>query len=183
MIFSKTFASLATLASMLALAQADMLQISNPTQGTRWKVGETVFLEWKGNCASMGSAAKNVDVDLMTGNSNALRFVAKLASIDCSASNNRKEFVIPADVVKESGIYSLAVQTVPQLSYSNVFTIDSAVGAGDGGVTAETPGAGGQAGTTPGQDPNTKNSGAAQGTVTAATAVAMAAVAFAAQLL
>ncbi|KAG0016478.1 hypothetical protein BGZ81_011169 [Podila clonocystis] len=182
MIFSKTLASLTTLASMLVLAQADMLQISNPTQGTRWKVGETVFLEWKGNCASMGSAAKNADVDLMTGNSNALRFVAKLASIDCSASNNRKEFVIPADVVKESGNYSLAVQTVPQLSYSNVFTIDSAVG-GDSGETGGTPGAGGQPGTTPAQDPNTKNSGAAQGTVAAATVVAMAAVAFAAQLL
>lgn len=182
MIFSKTTASLATLASMLALAQADMLQISNPTQGTRWKVSETVFLEWKGNCASMGAAAKNADVDLMTGNSNALRFVAKLASIDCSGSNNRKEFAIPADFVKESGNYSLAVQTVPQLSYSNVFTIESATATDAGGAGAPT--SGGPTGTTLSQDPNnTKNSGAAQGTVAAATVVAMAAVAFAAQLL
>ncbi|KAG0331783.1 hypothetical protein BG004_001512 [Podila humilis] len=166
-----------------------MLQISNPTQGTRWKVGDTVFLEWKGNCGSMGAQAKNADVDLMTGSSNALRFVAKLASIDCSGTNNRKEFVIPADVVKESGNYSLAVQTVPQLSYSNVFTID-AIGGGEGGGGgggAGTPDGGGDT-TTPGggsttTDPSIQKNGAQHGTAVAATTVVMAAVAFAAQLL
>ncbi|KAF9404201.1 hypothetical protein BGZ94_004312, partial [Podila epigama] len=173
--------SLAALASMLALAQADMLQISNPTQGTRWKVGETVFLEWKGNCASMGASAKNADVDLMTGNSNALRFVAKLASIDCSGSNARKEFIIPADVVKESGNYSLAVQTVPQLSYSNVFTIDAA----DGGIDEVTSTPGDQSGgSILAEDPNRQKNAASteHRTITVGTTVAMAAVFFATQL-
>ncbi|KAG0224223.1 hypothetical protein BGW42_005283 [Actinomortierella wolfii] len=137
--FRYTLITLTTLASLLASStvSADMLQISNPTQGTVWKVGEIVFLQWSGNCASMGTtAAHQVDVNLMTGDPSALRFVAKLAEIDCSGSNTRKEFVIPADVVRESGKYSLSVQTAPALSYSNVFTIDMggkpAAGAGSG---------------------------------------------------
>ncbi|KAF9159439.1 hypothetical protein DFQ26_006518 [Actinomortierella ambigua] len=137
--FRHSLITLATLASLLASSavSADMLQISNPTQGTVWKVGDTVFLQWSGNCASMGTTAANlVDVNLMTGDPSALRFVAKLADIDCSGVNTRKEFVIPADVVRESGKYSLSVQTSPALSYSNVFTIDMGgkptVGAGSG---------------------------------------------------
>ncbi|KAG0327036.1 hypothetical protein BGZ99_008486 [Dissophora globulifera] len=132
MIFSKSFTTLAMLAMMVATAQADMLSISNPTKGTTWKVGETVFLQWKGNCASMGSpAAKSVDVNLMSGPDTALRFVAKLASIDCSGSETRKEFSIPADVVALSGDYSLQVQTEPKTSYSNIFTIQSKNDSGD----------------------------------------------------
>ncbi|KAG0308856.1 hypothetical protein BGZ98_006502 [Dissophora globulifera] len=132
MIFSKSFTTLAMLAMMAATAQADMLSISNPTKGTTWKVGETVFLQWKGNCASMGSpAAKSVDVNLMSGPDTALRFVAKLASIDCSGSETRKEFSIPADVVALSGDYSLQVQTEPKTSYSNIFTIQSKNDSGD----------------------------------------------------
>ncbi|KAF9974254.1 hypothetical protein BGZ73_002399 [Actinomortierella ambigua] len=137
--FRYTLIALSTLATLLASStvSADMLQISNPTQGTVWKVGDTVFLQWSGNCASMGTtSAHMVDVNLMTGDPSALRFVAKLAEIDCSGANTRKEFVIPADVVRESGKYSLSVQTTPALSYSNVFTIDMggkpAVGAGSG---------------------------------------------------
>ncbi|KAF9948063.1 hypothetical protein BGZ72_009981 [Mortierella alpina] len=153
MIF-KTAATFAALASLMAVAQADMLSISNPTKGTTWKVADTVFLQWKGNCASMGAAAaKSVDVNLMSGPDTALRFVAKLASIDCSGTETRKEFVIPADVVVESGNYSLQVQTEPQLSYSNIFSIETAggsggnggagagvgVGAGDGGAGTAAP--------------------------------------------
>ncbi|KAG0365156.1 hypothetical protein BGZ54_006815 [Gamsiella multidivaricata] len=130
MIFSNATTSFAALASVMAIAQADMLLISNPTKGTTWKVGETVFLQWKGSCASMGNpGAKSVDVNLMSGPDTALRFVAKLASIDCSGTETRKEFMIPADVVAQSGNYSLQVQTEPQLSYSNSFTIETAAGA------------------------------------------------------
>ncbi|KAF9575314.1 hypothetical protein EC968_003666 [Mortierella alpina] len=144
MIF-KTAATFAALASLMAIAQADMLSISNPTKGTTWKVGDTVFLQWKGNCASMGAAAaKSVDVNLMSGPDTALRFVAKLASIDCSGSETRKEFIIPADVVSDTGNYSLQVQTEPQLSYSNIFTIETA--GGSGGKEGNGAGAGAGAG-------------------------------------
>ncbi|KAK3807760.1 MAG: hypothetical protein J3Q66DRAFT_417911 [Benniella sp.] len=122
-----------------------MLFISNPTMGTTWKVGENVFLQWKGNCASMGNpAAKAVDVNLMTGPDTALRFVARLASIDCTGTNTRKGFMIPADVVRETGTYSLQVLTEPQPSYSSVFSIETAAGgsaAAKGGVVNAAAGA------------------------------------------
>ncbi|KAF9963098.1 hypothetical protein BGZ65_006010 [Modicella reniformis] len=118
---------------MMALARADMLSISSPSKGTTWKVGDTVFLQWKGNCASMGKlSTKKVDVNLMSGPLTALRFVAKLASIDCSGTNTRKEFIVPAE---ESGDYSLQVQTEPQPSYSNIFMIEKN---GAGGIMKNT---------------------------------------------
>ncbi|KAF9294906.1 hypothetical protein BKA57DRAFT_323209 [Linnemannia elongata] len=199
MIFSKTVATLATLGSMMAFAQADMLSLSNPTSGTIWKVGDTVFLQWKGNCASMGSpAAKSVDVNLMSGPSTALRFVAKLASIDCSNTNTRKEFTIPADLaklVKKDDDYSLQVQTEPQPSYSPTFKIEtgdeSTVGVGGsvgsvGGVDANGGGT-----VAAGGDSATQSSGAAGatspikngGSMATGAAVALAAVLVAAQLL
>ncbi|KAF9358640.1 hypothetical protein BGX26_001269 [Mortierella sp. AD094] len=131
MIFSKTIATLATLASALAIAHASTLEIgtlaiSNPTKGTTWKVGETVFLQWTNKCST--TADKNaVDVNLMTGGANALRFITRLATIDCSSTNNiRKEFTIPPEAVAATGSYSLMVQTTPP-SYSNIFTIETAI--------------------------------------------------------
>ncbi|KAG0296671.1 hypothetical protein BGZ96_008841 [Linnemannia gamsii] len=196
MIFSKTVATLATLASMMALAQADMLSLSNPTSGTIWKVGDTVFLQWKGNCASMGSpAAKMVDVNLMSGPSTALRFVAKLASIDCSNTNTRKEFTIPADLAKlvnKDDVYSLQVQTEPQPSYSPTFKIETGDGAaaGDGSAGAGTGDANGGS-VAAGGDAGSHTSGAAGaaspikrgGSTATGAAVALAAVLVAAQLL
>lgn len=198
MIFTKsslttTVLVVVALMSSFAQADSDMLLISNPTLGTRWKVGEEVFLQWKGSCASMGSGARSVDVNLMTGPESALRFVAKLASIDCSGSNTRKEFVIPANDVPQSGKYSLQVQTGPRMSYSNLFTIDTAAGdaseasaASNGGSTTNTnQGNSGQTSTV--ALPNAaaaltpiKNS---LGSTSTASAVALAAVLIAAQLL
>lgn len=199
MIFSKTVATLATLASMMTLAQADMLSLSNPTSGTIWKVGDTVFLQWKGNCASMGSpAAKTVDVNLMSGPSTALRFVAKLASIDCSNTNTRKEFTIPADLaklVKKDDDYSLQVQTEPQPSYSPTFKIETGDESAAGAVGGATGAAGGDANgggsVAAAADPASHTSGAAGaaspiksgGSMATGAAVALAAVLVAAQLL
>ncbi|KAF9434550.1 hypothetical protein BGZ76_007810 [Entomortierella beljakovae] len=129
MILTKSVATFAALAGALVISQASAvkgstLAISNPTSGTTWRVGESVFLQWTGNCASMGNPSdKSVDVNLMTGGSNALRFITRLASIDCSGNNIRKEFTIPKDAVAETGNYSLMVQTTPP-SYSPVFSID-----------------------------------------------------------
>ncbi|KAG0252497.1 hypothetical protein BGZ95_006611 [Linnemannia exigua] len=197
MIFSKTVTTLATLASMMTLAQADMLSISNPTSGTKWKVGDTVFLQWKGNCASMGSpAAKTVDVNLMSGPSTALRFVAKLASIDCSSTNTRKEFTISADLgklVEKETEYSLQVQTEPQPSYSPTFKIDTGDGTDpNGSAGTGAPGdANGGGSVLAGSDPSSHTSGASSpaspikngGSMATGAAVALAAVLVAAQLL
>lgn len=186
------------MASMMALAQADMLSLSNPTSGTIWKVGDTVFLQWKGNCASMGSpAAKMVDVNLMSGPSTALRFVAKLASIDCSNTNTRKEFTIPADLaklVKKEDDYSLQVQTEPQPSYSPTFKIESgdgtAAAGADGSAGAGTGDANGGGSVAAVGDSSSHTSGAAGaspikngGSMATGAAVALAAVLVAAQLL
>ncbi|KAG0231482.1 hypothetical protein BGW42_000234 [Actinomortierella wolfii] len=190
MLFTKSVAPIAILASFAYVAQADMLRISNPTQGTTWKTGETVFLQWGGNCASMGRQAKEVDVNLMTGDPKALRFVAKLASIDCSGSNTRKEFTIPADVVKESGQYSLSVQTSPALSYSNSFKIETgaggpASGSGDGDGSAAggaaLPGSSGAPGSNTGA--TAQSSSGSTTTAGSIAGVALAAVLFASQLL
>ncbi|KAF9929811.1 hypothetical protein FBU30_001185 [Linnemannia zychae] len=197
MIFSKTVTTITTIASMVALAQADMLSISNPTSGTTWKVGDTVFLQWKGNCASMGSpAAKSVDVNLMSGPSTALRFVAKLASIDCSNTNTRKEFTIPVELtklVKNEDTYSLQVQTEPQPSYSPTFKIETGDGStsagGDPNATSGDANGGGQV--TSASNPSSHTSGAAGpaspikngGSAATGAVVAIAAVLVAAQLL
>ncbi|KAF9976983.1 hypothetical protein BGZ73_007388 [Actinomortierella ambigua] len=189
MMFIKSIATLVTMASLACLAQADMLRISNPTQGTTWKAGETVFLQWAGNCASMGHQSKEVDINLMTGDPQALRFVAKLASIDCSGTDTRKEFIMPADVVTASGKYSLSVQTVPELSYSNVFTIETARGPGAGGPGNGAAGGAGNSGAS-GQSSSSGTGGAnpqaSSGSTTTAgsvAGVALAAVFFASQLL
>ncbi|KAF8937547.1 hypothetical protein EDD21DRAFT_351281 [Dissophora ornata] len=195
MIFSKTIATLATLASLMTFAEADMLSISNPAKGTKWKVGETVFLQWKGNCALMAdSAAKAVDVNLMSGPETALRFVAKLASIDCSDTDTRKEFTIPSNVVAYSGSYSLQVQTEPQPSYSNIFTIENAADSASTAVAVNGAGAAGAAGTSNGtsliETASSSHQNAAAGSplkslgsTTTASAVALAAFVVAAQLL
>ncbi|KAF9911625.1 hypothetical protein EC991_002743 [Linnemannia zychae] len=195
MIFSKSIATLATIASMMALAQADMLFISNPTSGTTWKVGDTVFLQWKGNCASMGSpAAKLVDVNLMSGPSTALRFVAKLASIDCSNANTRKEFTIPAEVaklMKKDDEYSLQVQTEPQPSYSPVFKIDTGDGSDPAGAGTAPGDAKGGESVSASSDPSSHTSGTSGsaspikngGSTATGAAVALAAILVAAQLL
>ncbi|KAF9584561.1 hypothetical protein BGW38_006013 [Lunasporangiospora selenospora] len=188
--FSKSMIALALVAlSSMSFVQADMLQISNPTQGQTWKVGETVFLQWTGNCASMGSVAKAVDVNLMTGEPTALRFVARLATIDCSGGNSRKEFTITSDVVKSSGTFSLSVQTMPKLSYSNLFKIDASSGGSDS-IPVGAPSANNTSpvtnGTTIGSGSNgstSEQSGAVAKTTTSMAAVALAAAFVAAQLL
>ncbi|KAG0234644.1 hypothetical protein B0O80DRAFT_424102 [Mortierella sp. GBAus27b] len=185
MMLSKTIATLATLVSLAAIVQGDMLSVSNPTKGTTWNVGESVFLQWNGNCASMGKLAKNVDVNLMTGPETALRFVAKLSSIDCSGSNTRKEFAIPADMVRAPGQYSLQVQTEPQPSYSNIFSVETTTIKQSGGIADKSATAGN------GDDvvSNAHTNGGSVGlkkvesSTATASAVALAAVLVAAQLL
>ena len=61
-----------------------------------------------------------------------------------SVDHYRKEFMIPSDVVRETGKYSLKVLTESQPSYSNVFSIETAArgsATGKGGVVNAAAGA------------------------------------------
>ena len=118
----KFAATLAIASTVAALASAQTIQINNPTVGSTWTVGAASnYLGWTGNCAGMGNSSKTVDVELVQGPENMVRFVAKLAAIDCSGSNTRADIPVPATVT--SGEYSIRVKTTPQESYSNRFSI------------------------------------------------------------
>ncbi|KAF9969979.1 hypothetical protein BGZ73_007434 [Actinomortierella ambigua] len=114
-------------AATLALASAvvaDPLQINTPTKGSVWTAGETYFIGWTGGCADMGNASTSVLVDLMTGPSGALRYVASLQPLDCSKpANTRANVTVPANV--PTGEYSIRVQTTPIPSYSTPFNINN----------------------------------------------------------
>ncbi|KAF9357783.1 hypothetical protein BGX26_003091 [Mortierella sp. AD094] len=114
---------LAATATLAAFVNADMLQINNPTAGTVWTAGVSNFVGWTGNCASMGATAKNVTVILNTGPSEAVRYVATLGTLDCSGSSTRTDLTVPLSI--PSGTYSIVVRTDPELSYTNMFTINN----------------------------------------------------------
>ncbi|KAG0222415.1 hypothetical protein BGW42_006611 [Actinomortierella wolfii] len=117
----KTATIAAATLALASVATADVLAINNPTQGSVWKAGETYFIGWTGNCAFMGNNSRSVLVDLMTGPSNTLRYVASLEPLDCSSSTVvRANVTVPANVA--TGNYSIRIQTEPP-SYSNVFSI------------------------------------------------------------
>ncbi|KAG0361818.1 hypothetical protein BC939DRAFT_466462 [Gamsiella multidivaricata] len=109
--------------TLAAYVNADMIQINNPTAGTVWTAGVSNFVGWTGNCASMGEPAKNVTVILNTGPSDAVRYVATLGTLDCSGSSTRTDLTVPLSV--PTGTYSIVVRTDPQLSYTNMFTINN----------------------------------------------------------
>ncbi|KAG0327342.1 hypothetical protein BGZ99_007812 [Dissophora globulifera] len=119
--FTTTLLAAAT--TLAACVSADMLQINNPTAGTVWTAGVSNFVGWTGNCASMGAAAKNVTVILNTGPSEAVRYVATLGTLDCSGSSTRTDLTVPLTI--STGTYSIVVRTDPQLSYTNMFTINN----------------------------------------------------------
>ncbi|CAO3570591.1 unnamed protein product [Mortierella alpina] len=121
----KFTATLAIASTVAALASAQTIQINNPTVGSTWTVGATTnYLGWSGNCAGMGNSSKAVDVELVQGPANMVRYVAKLATIDCSGANMRADITVAPTIA--SGKYSIRVKTTPQDSYSNEFTIENA---------------------------------------------------------
>ncbi|KAG0349056.1 hypothetical protein BG004_002256 [Podila humilis] len=144
-----------------------MIQINNPTVGTVWTAGVSNFVGWTGNCKSMGPAATNVTVILNTGPSEAVRYVATLGTLNCSASSTRTDLTVPLTV--PSGTYSIVVRTAPELSYTNMFTINNPsmpASAGSGGGTG---GSGEQAPpTSPPVGPSGNDEGAGAGTATIA---------------
>ncbi|KAF9556767.1 hypothetical protein EC968_007942 [Mortierella alpina] len=135
----KFTATLAIASTVAALASAQTIQINNPTEGSTWTVGSPDnYLGWTGNCAGMGNSSKTVDVELVAGPPNMVRFVAKLATIDCSGANTRTN--MPLDAKTASGKYSIRVKTTPQDSYSNEFTIvNAAVPAPGAGSPSSAP--------------------------------------------
>ncbi|KAG0030670.1 hypothetical protein BGZ81_002348 [Podila clonocystis] len=169
--------------TMTAYVNADMIQVNNPTVGTVWTAGVSNFVGWTGNCASMGPAATNVTVILNTGPSEAVRYVATLGILDCSASSTRTDLTVPLSV--PSGTYSIVVRTAPELSYTNMFTINNpsmpAPEGGNSGGSGTGTGAAPPATTVPGgtESSPAPASGAARQTYQAVLALGLGAVAMA----
>ncbi|KAF9946417.1 hypothetical protein BGZ70_003235 [Mortierella alpina] len=120
----KLIASLAAVASMVAVTSAQTLQINNPTEGTVWNTGEKNFVGWSNNCASMGNASRAVKIELVEGPANTVRYVADVGVLDCSGSMTRADATVP-DTVK-TGKYSIRVLTLPENSYSPAFQVNNA---------------------------------------------------------
>ncbi|KAG0360568.1 hypothetical protein BGZ54_009485 [Gamsiella multidivaricata] len=119
----KFISALAVAATAIAVSSAQSIQISNPITGSQWTAGNTEFLQWSGNCASMGNSSHAVPVELVDGPSTAVRFVAALGTIDCSGNTTRANIAVPTTV--SSGVYSIRVVTTPQTSYSTTFQINN----------------------------------------------------------
>ncbi|KAF9359234.1 hypothetical protein BGX26_012843 [Mortierella sp. AD094] len=119
------FIAVVAAASMAALASAQTLGIANPTTATTWTSGKTGMMSWTGSCAAMGNASHAVAVQLMTGPTNAVYFVADMGTIDCSSTTNNSAYLnVPGTAQGVApGIYSLKVLTLPDNSYSSTFNI------------------------------------------------------------
>jgi hypothetical protein len=109
--------------SLAAMASANGLQVNNPTQGTVWTAGESVFVAWGRDCKGMGKAGRKVPVDLVTGPAHAVRYVATLGNLNCSGSSKRADFTVPDNL--ETGTYAVIIRTLPNPSYSNTFQINN----------------------------------------------------------
>ena len=120
------------------------------------------FVGWTGNCASMGAQAKNVTVILNTGPSEAVRYVATLGTLDCSGSSTRTDLTVPLTV--NSGTYSIVVRSQPELSYTNMFTINNPSSPAPEPTTPVTPpasGTGSGAGSSSGTNGGSGSTGSA----------------------
>ncbi|KAF9582234.1 hypothetical protein BGW38_000468 [Lunasporangiospora selenospora] len=118
----KFIATLAAASAAVALTSAQIIQINNPTKGTNWKIGSTVFISWTANCKSMGAAAQSVKIDLVNGPSDAVQFVEDLGFLNCSGDATRSNITVPAVT---PGEYSVRVMTTPTNSYSPAFNVIS----------------------------------------------------------
>ncbi|KAF9150269.1 hypothetical protein BG015_007923 [Linnemannia schmuckeri] len=112
----------------LAAVASAQIQLSDPTEGTVWKVGVPQYVRWTGNCAAMGAAGKAVKVEIVNGPSGNVKFVADLGTIDCtSATNTSTTLTVPTKTNNgpfESGTYALRVNADP-IQYTTNFIINN----------------------------------------------------------
>ncbi|KAF9081956.1 hypothetical protein BGX29_008330 [Mortierella sp. GBA35] len=122
----KFLAAAATLA--LATVASAQIQITDPTKGSVWKVETPNYIGWTGTCASMGAAAKAVDVEVVNGPADAVKYVVTIGTLDCSTTSNTSvKLSVPKETSSgpfESGLYSLRIKTIPE-QYSPQFTINN----------------------------------------------------------
>ncbi|KAF8923836.1 hypothetical protein EDD21DRAFT_380016 [Dissophora ornata] len=123
-------------ASVAAVANAQAIQINNPTDGTVWTAGSSGYISWTSNCAAMGNSSRAVDIQLIDGPSTAVRFVADLGNLDCSGNTTSLTITVPTTVA--TGSYSLRVLTLPTNSYSTTFQINNAAIASSSAVATAT---------------------------------------------
>jgi hypothetical protein len=157
----------------LAAVASAQIQLSDPTEGTVWKVGVAQYVRWTGNCAAMGAAGKAVSVEVINGPAGNVKFIANIGTIDCtSTTNTSTTLTVPPKTNNgpfESGTYALRVNADP-IQYTTNFIINNpdapAASAGPAGPSATTPST---------SEPTTKPSSA--NTLMAGSALAMAALA------
>lgn len=85
-------------ASLLALASADTISITDPVASTTWQPSQQATVKWNYNTSS-GKAIKTIDVELAYGDANNAHSVAMLGSADRSKSS--LSFTVPKGL--ESG--------------------------------------------------------------------------------
>ncbi|KAG0041064.1 hypothetical protein BGZ82_000043 [Podila clonocystis] len=119
------FTTAIAVAAVAAVANAQMIQFSNPTKGTVWTAGKSEYVAWSGNCANLGAAGKNTSITIVFGPSESVQHKDVLGKLDCTGSLVSTYLTVPANI--ESGTYSLKAETNP-VSYSPPFTINGAAG-------------------------------------------------------
>ncbi|KAG9062629.1 hypothetical protein KI688_004931 [Linnemannia hyalina] len=154
----------------LAAVASAQIQLSDPTEGTVWKVGVAQYVRWTGNCAAMGAAGKAVTVEVVNGPAGNVKFIANIGTIDCtSTTNTSTSLTVPPQTNNGpfvSGTYALRVNADP-IQYTTNFIINNPdAPAASAGPSATTPST---------TEPTTKPSSA--NTLMAGSALAMAALA------
>ncbi|KAF9539408.1 hypothetical protein EC957_005436 [Mortierella hygrophila] len=127
----------------LAAVASAQIQLSDPTEGTVWKVGVAQYVRWTGNCAAMGAAGKAVTVEVINGPAGNVKFIANIGTIDCtSTTNTSTSLTVPPQTNNgpfESGTYALRVNADP-IQYTTNFIINNPdAPAASAGATATTP--------------------------------------------
>ncbi|KAL1916429.1 uncharacterized protein VTP21DRAFT_5620 [Calcarisporiella thermophila] len=124
------FSAFKVAATLFALAQLASAQvppaapapqcpsITNPVDGTAWKLGDKGVINW-----IPGGNAQKVTIKLRKGLASAMQ---EVAVINPSIDNNAKTFTwnVPANLPPGSD-YALEIGNAPNLCYSHFFTIDA----------------------------------------------------------
>ncbi|KAI9305147.1 hypothetical protein BJ944DRAFT_230655 [Cunninghamella echinulata] len=112
--FTMTFCMMALFQTILA----QTLTITFPVEGFTLYKNQPQRVTWIGDLATHN---KQIKIQLMKGNANALQLVKTLAE-NVNVSDYQKEFTVPADVPEGDG-YALAVGEAPSIAYMGKISI------------------------------------------------------------
>ncbi|KAF9317515.1 hypothetical protein BG003_000660 [Podila horticola] len=121
------FTTAIAVATVAGVANAQAIQFSSPTLGTKWTAGKTEYVSWTGTCANLGAAGKSTTINIVFGDPNSLQHKDVLGTIDCTNSTVTSTNLKVPDNLASGTAYALLAMTDPR-SYSPAFTIDGAAG-------------------------------------------------------